>query len=89
MDPNDDRLLPLDDHNPNCNEKSSDDSKSSKTRKVNIEYTTRFDASEEFGGIENVPKEAISMGIKTILKAKRIVLVAWGDQKAKVIKKAV
>ena len=62
---------------------------SSITRKVNIEYTTRFDASEEFGGIERVPKEAISMGIKTILKAKRIVLVAWGDQKAKVIKKAV
>ena len=62
---------------------------SSITRKVNIEYTTRFDASEEFGGIENVPKEAISMGIKTIFKAKRIVLVAWGDQKAKVVKKSV
>ena len=33
MDPNDDRLLPLDDHNPNCNEKVSDANKSSKSRK--------------------------------------------------------
>ena len=47
---------------------------SSITRKVNIEYSTRFDAADEFGGIDNVPKEAISMGIKTIINAKRIVL---------------
>ena len=33
MDPNDDRLLPLDDHNPNCNDKVSDAKKSSKGRK--------------------------------------------------------
>ena len=62
---------------------------SSITRKVNIEYSTRFDASEEFGGIDNVPKEAISMGIKTILNAKRIVLLAWGEGKSKIIKKTV
>ena len=63
--------------------------KSSITRKVKIEYTTRFDASTEFGGINNVPKEAISMGTKTILEAKEIILVAWGSSKAKIIKKAV
>ena len=62
---------------------------SSVTRKVKIEHTTRFDAAGEFGGINNVPKDAISMGIKTIMEAKRIVLVAWGDNKAKVVKKAV
>jgi len=61
---------------------------SSVTRKVKIEYTTRFDAADEFGGIYNVPKDAISMGIKTIMDAKRIILVAWGDGKAKVVKKA-
>ena len=33
MDPNDDRLLPLDDHNPNCNEPSLDNSKSTKPKK--------------------------------------------------------
>ena len=62
---------------------------SSITRKVNIEYSTRFDAADEFGGIDNVPKEAISMGIKTIINAKRIVLVAWGEGKSKIIKKAI
>ena len=63
--------------------------KSSITRKVKIEHTTRFDAAEEFGGIENVPKEAISMGTKTILGAKKIILVAWGSNKSKIIKKSV
>ena len=63
--------------------------KSSVTRKVRIEHTTRFDASEEFGGIDNVPKEAISMGTKTILNAKKIILVAWGSGKSKIIKKAI
>jgi len=59
------------------------------TRKVKIENVTRNDASGEFLGIENVPKEAISMGIKTIMSAKRIVLVAWGNNKSKIIKKSV
>ena len=62
---------------------------SSITRKVKIEETTRFDAADEFTGINNVPKDAISMGIKTILEAKRIVLVAWGESKANIIKKSV
>ena len=62
---------------------------SSITRKVKIEETTRFDAADEFIGINNVPKDAISMGVKTILEAKRIVLVAWGDTKADIIKKSV
>ena len=63
--------------------------KSSVTRKVRIEHTTRFDASEEFGGIDNVPKEAISMGTKTILNAKKIILVAWGSNKSKIIKRSI
>ena len=62
---------------------------SSITRKVTIENKTRVDASPEFGGIENVPKQAISMGINTILNAKKIILIAWGENKRKVIKKAV
>ena len=62
---------------------------SSVTRKVKVELTTRFDAASEFGGINNVPKDAISMGIKTIMNAKRVLLVAWGDGKAKIIKKSI
>ncbi len=62
---------------------------SSITRKVTIENKTRVDASNDFGGIENVPKQAISIGINTILNAKKIILIAWGENKRKVVKKAV
>ena len=60
---------------------------SSITRKVTIENKTRVDASPEFGGIKNVPKKAISMGINTILNAKKIILIAWGENKRKLLKK--
>lgn len=62
---------------------------SSITRKVTIDNKTRIDASHELGGIENVPKQAISMGINTILNATKIILIAWGENKRKAIKKAV
>ena len=38
---------------------------------------TRKDAANAFGGIEKVPKCAISMGIETISKAKKIIIMAW------------
>ncbi len=59
------------------------------TRLVSLDYLTRFDASPAFYGIENVPTKAITMGIKTILSAKRIVLLAWGTNKSEIIQKAV
>src|SRR5690606_31492868 len=43
----------------------------------------------EFGGLHKVPRKAITMGVATILAAKRIVLLAWGERKAAVIKRAV
>ena len=61
----------------------------STTRLMTLDITTRSDAAKEFGGIANVPKKAITMGISTILKAKRIVLLAWGEQKAEIIKMAI
>lgn len=61
----------------------------SETRIVKLDFLTREDASVAFSGIENVPAEAITMGISTILNAKRIVLLAWGENKKDVVFKAV
>ena len=55
------------------------------TRLIKLDYLTREDASKAFGGIYNVPKTAITMGISTILSAKRIVLLAWGENKKDVV----
>jgi len=59
------------------------------TRLVTLEELTRRDASRDFGGKENVPRKAITMGIGTIFKARQIILMAWSGQKASIIKKAV
>jgi len=60
----------------------------SKTRLVSLENSTRIANSFEFQNISQVPRMAISMGINTILKAKRILLMAWG-MKAPIIAKSV
>lgn len=59
------------------------------TRLVTLDDLTRRDASRDFGGKENVPTKAITMGIGTIFKAREIVLLAWNRKKAGIIKKAV
>ncbi|MGO1867441.1 MAG: glucosamine-6-phosphate deaminase, partial [Sphingobacterium sp.] len=59
------------------------------TRLVTLDDLTRRDASREFGGKENVPTKAITMGVGTIFKAKEIVLMAWNEKKAEIVKKAV
>ena len=59
------------------------------TRLVTLDDLTRRDASRDFGGKENVPTKAITMGVGTIFKAKEIVLMAWNEKKAEIIKKAV
>ena len=59
------------------------------TRLVHLDYLTRNDARKSFNGIENVPTTAITMGIKTIRKSKRIVLMAWGNNKSSVVQKAI
>tara|TARA_R110002096_G_scaffold97694_14_gene217752 strand:+ start:11123 stop:11875 length:753 start_codon:yes stop_codon:yes gene_type:complete len=58
----------------------------SATRFVTLDEQTRKDASYTFNGIENVPESAITMGIDTILKAKEILILAWGKRKAEIIK---
>ncbi|ADY51579.1 glucosamine-6-phosphate isomerase [Pseudopedobacter saltans DSM 12145] len=59
------------------------------TRMVTLNDLTRRDASKDFGGKENVPTKAITMGVGTIFKAREIVLMAWNEKKASIVKKAV
>lgn len=59
------------------------------TRLVTLDDLTRRDASRDFGGKENVPTKAITMGIGTIFKARAIILMAWNQKKAEIVKKAV
>ncbi len=61
----------------------------SRTRLINLENSTRLANAYEFANISQVPRLAITMGINTILKAKKIVLLAWGPIKARVVQKAV
>lgn len=61
----------------------------SKTRLVTLDNSTRLANSYEFANISQVPRLALTMGIQTILRAKRILLMAWGSGKAPVIQQAV
>ena len=60
-----------------------------RTRLITLDNSTRIANSYEFGNMSQVPRMAITMGISTILKAKKIILMAWGQTKAPVIKRAV
>ena len=61
----------------------------SATRIITLDHITRIDASSAFNGTANVPKRAITMGVSTILKSKRILLLAWGQNKAEIIKRTI
>jgi glucosamine-6-phosphate deaminase len=60
----------------------------SKTRLTNLDNNTRIANAREFQNITKVPRLALTMGISTIMKAKRILLMAWG-LKAPVVAKSV
>ncbi len=59
----------------------------SRTRLVTLDPVTRRDAASSFYGEENVPHRAITMGIGTILEARKIVLMAFGEHKAAIVQK--
>ncbi len=61
----------------------------SKTRLVTLENSTRLANLYEFANISEVPRMAITMGLSTILKAERIILIAWGQGKASTLRQAV
>ena len=46
-------------------------------------------AASSFFSEEHVPRQALTMGVGTIFRAKKIVLMAWGEEKAAVVKEAV
>lgn len=64
-------------------------SRESRTRLISLDPVTRKDAASDFFGEANVPKQAITMGVGTILSARRILLLAFGEQKAPIIRRAV
>eukprot|EP00002_Diphylleia_rotans_P028392 TRINITY_DN5731_c0_g2_i2.p2 TRINITY_DN5731_c0_g2~~TRINITY_DN5731_c0_g2_i2.p2 ORF type:complete len:340 (-),score=68.38 TRINITY_DN5731_c0_g2_i2:1666-2685(-) len=60
-----------------------------RTRKVVLDQVTRKDAASDFFGEDNVPREAVTMGVGTILDAREIILLATGEHKARIVKQAV
>ncbi len=64
-------------------------SERSVTRMITLDQVTRMDAASDFFGEENVPSKAITMGVGTILKAKRAIMMAWGEGKAPIVQRAV
>ncbi|THV60847.1 glucosamine-6-phosphate deaminase [Flagellimonas alvinocaridis] len=61
----------------------------SATRDITLDHITRVDAAPAFKGLENVPRKAVTMGIGTIRKAKRIVLLAWGQNKSEIVRETI
>jgi glucosamine-6-phosphate deaminase len=61
----------------------------SRTRLVTLDAVTRRDAAADFFGEEFVPREAVTMGVATILDAREIAIIATGEHKASIVKRAV
>ncbi|GAC1649314.1 MAG: glucosamine-6-phosphate deaminase [Gemmatimonadaceae bacterium] len=61
----------------------------SRTRLVTLDTVTRRDASADFFGEDFVPREALTMGVATILEAREIAIIATGEHKAHIVKRAV
>jgi glucosamine-6-phosphate deaminase len=59
------------------------------TRLITLDRVTRADAASDFFGESNVPRRAITMGVGTILRARRMVLMAFGEHKAGIVRKTV
>lgn len=61
----------------------------SRTRLVHLDNITRKDAAADFFGESNVPREAITMGVATILAAREIAILATGEHKSAIVRRAV
>jgi len=64
-------------------------SRRSTTRLIHLDRLTRLDAVRDFQSEELVPRTAITMGVKTILQARRVVIMAFGEHKASIVARAV
>ncbi len=56
--------------------------RTSRTRLVTLDSVTRRDAAGGFFGEENVPHRALTMGVGTILEARKVIIMAFGEHKA-------
>ena len=61
----------------------------SKTRLIALDYSTRAAAAADFFGLANVPTKAITLGVSAIMSSKRVILMAWNEGKAGIVKKSV
>ncbi|MBA3659339.1 MAG: glucosamine-6-phosphate deaminase, partial [Gemmatimonadales bacterium] len=61
----------------------------SRTRLVTLDLVTRKDGAADFFGEENVPREAVTMGVATILEAREVLILATGEHKAHIVRRAV
>lgn len=63
--------------------------RNSRTRLTTLDPVTRRDAAGDFYGEENVPQQALTMGVGTILEARKIVIMAFGEHKSAIVRRAV
>jgi glucosamine-6-phosphate deaminase len=61
----------------------------SRTRVKALTPMTLAQNAEHFGGVENMPRRAITMGVGTILESRRCILLATGEDKAEIVAKAI
>ena len=61
----------------------------SRTRVKALTPMTRAQNAARFGGVENMPRRAITMGVGTILESRRCILLATGEEKADILAKAI
>src|SRR5690554_20219 len=64
-------------------------SERSRTRLVHLDKKTRYDAVSSFFTLDAVPYKAITMGVGTIMSAKRIFIIAFSEQKASIVKRSI
>jgi glucosamine-6-phosphate deaminase len=62
--------------------------RNTRTRTAVLDPMTRKDAAGDFYHEENVPNQALTMGIGTILEARKIILMAFGEDKARIVREA-
>ncbi len=59
------------------------------TQQVELGELTRSAMAKTFDGLGDIPTHALTMGCGTILRARKIALLAWGSNKARIVRSAV
>ncbi|MDR2774668.1 MAG: glucosamine-6-phosphate deaminase [Tannerella sp.] len=64
-------------------------SMNSRTHLILMDNISRKESAQLFSSPENVPAGVITMGLRTIMDAKTVVLISWGESKAAIVKKTI